>query len=101
MAFTFTAVKEWFVKQLGPVGDAVVVLFKAAYKEELEKILPIAKEAVAQVAADPTIVTSPMKRSAALAIIAAKVGDATIQVGGHLVANIALELAVANLAKKA
>lgn len=68
-------------------------IFKGAIQEQLDILVPIAIEAVKAVEADPTLIASSVKRTAALAMIMAKIAKAEKPVINRLM-NLALEIAV-------
>lgn len=83
----------WVVQvALGGLWEFLKVLFSEAVKRELAAVMPIAADVVREVAADPTLLTSESKRSAALAKLGARLAAAHIAVGGSLL-NFAVELA--------
>ena len=86
-------IKQWIVRVFGVVGQFISTLFKEAVRQELEVVLPLAARAVAQVAADPSLVQPNHKREAAIATILAELSAAQIQIGLSVV-SLAIELAV-------
>jgi hypothetical protein len=88
--------KAWLLKFFGDLGEFLAVLFNKALNEELKVVLPIAKRLVAQVAADPNLITGSAKREVVIATILAELGAAQMSVGMSVVA-LAVELAVTKM----
>lgn len=87
--------KQTLLRALGKLGQFLAILFQDALRAELEVIMPIALDAVKQVASDPSIVSSPAKRDAALAIMGAQLAKSQVQVATSVI-HLGLELAVQN-----
>lgn len=70
--------------------------FKQAVQDQLNIILPIAREAIKMVASDPSIVASDDKRAKAVAFILAELAVKEATVVPRLI-NLAIEIAVVEL----
>lgn len=81
----FSIIKNFFSK-----------LFKETIQAQLDIIIPIAKNAVETVAADPSILTSDEKRSRAVNMILTELGAQQLKFAKRLV-NLAVEIAVVEL----
>lgn len=68
-------------------------LFKGAIEDQLNIIMPLAREAIAAVASDPSLIASSDKRAAAFAIITAKLAAQELLFVNRMV-NLAIEIAV-------
>lgn len=88
--------KQRILAWLGELGQFLSVLFKDALQQELKVVMPIALEAVKQVALDPTLLNGGAKRDAAIAQIQDQLVKSQIQVGLSVV-SLAVELAVQNV----
>ena len=86
-------IKATLISFFGDVGRFLAILFKKAIHDELAIALPIAANAVRQIAADPSIISNADKRDAAVSNVLAEVGKAQVSVGLGIV-NLAVELAV-------
>lgn len=89
-------VKQWFLNMMGDLGQFLKVLFQDALQAELKAVMPIALDAVKQVAADPSLLTGGAKRDAAIATIQDQLVKSQVQVGLSVV-SLAVELAVQNI----
>lgn len=85
--------KETILKFFGEIGAYLAAVLKPALQAELKVVLPLAAKAVAQVAADPTLLSGGAKRDAAVAAILAQLAKAQVSIGISTV-NLAIELAV-------
>lgn len=83
--------KQILLKLLGKLGIYLQVLFEGALRKELEQVVPIAVKAVKMVAADPSLLTSDAKRSAAIAIVIGELVGAQASVAKSTI-NLAIEL---------
>ncbi len=89
-------IKLWFLGLLGDLGKFLKVLFKDALQKQLKLIMPIAMDAVKQVASDPSILSSNEKRDMAIGIIKDKILDGQREIGLSVIA-LAVEVAVQNI----
>jgi len=81
----FDALKNFFSK-----------FFKKAVQEQLDIIIPVARDAIRQIESDPSLLTSDAKRTAAIGIILAELAVKEISYANRLV-NLAIEIAVVEL----
>lgn len=70
--------------------------FKQAIQQQLEIIIPIARDAVRMVAADPSILTSDEKRARGIAMILTDLSTKQLTFAKSLI-NLALEIAVVEM----
>ena len=84
--------KTALFKILGELGDFLSVLFKSGIQQELKILLPVALQAVKDVAANPNLTTSDAKFNAAVGLIGVALGDKQATIGKSLM-NLAIELA--------
>jgi predicted N-acetyltransferase YhbS len=76
----------------GVLGQFLSVLFREALQKELVIVVPLAREIVAQVAFDPTLLSSSAKRNAAIAVIITKLAAQQLTIGQDVI-RLAIELA--------
>jgi hypothetical protein len=86
-------IKKWVVNGFGAIGQFISVLFTKTIHDELAMVLPLAQQAVAQVAADPTLLLPGTKRDVAIASVFAKLAAAQVNIGLSVV-SLGIELAV-------
>jgi hypothetical protein len=67
--------------------------FKGAIREQLDIIIPIARDVVRAIAADPSLVTSDAKRAMAFNMIMVRLAEQELKFAGRLI-NLAIEMAV-------
>jgi hypothetical protein len=91
-------IEEKLLSVLGEVGSVLKILFEDTIQQELQVVIPLATKIVAEIAADPTLVTSDQKRNAALAGIGADLLASQKQIAPSII-SLAVELAVQNLPK--
>jgi hypothetical protein len=84
--------KTWLLKFFGSLGEFLSVLFTTVIKKELNVALPIALEAVKQVANDSALTSGSAKRDAALALIAKQLVSVQLSIAMSTI-SLALELA--------
>lgn len=89
-------VVSWFLDKYGIVGQIVSILFKTTINKELTLALPIAMQVVADVKADPTIITSEEKRAVSITKITAKLLEGQTPITNSII-NLAIELAYQKL----
>ncbi len=92
-------IKQKVLSMLGELGQFLAVLFKDTVQQELKVVVPIAVNAVAQVALDPTLLTGGAKRDAAIGLIQNQLVQSQVTVGVSVI-YLALGLAVTNLQNK-
>ena len=88
--------KQNLLSFFGDLGKFLSVLFKDTVQQELKVVLPIALDAVTQVALDPTLLNGGAKRDAAISIVQDKLVKSQYTVGVSVV-SLAVELAVTNI----
>jgi len=84
--------KEKFIAFFGVLGKFVSVLFKEALQKELVVVVPLARQIIAELAFDPTMLTSSDKRNAAIARIGMQLLSQQKTVGQDII-RLAIELA--------
>lgn len=84
--------KEKFIAFLGVLGQYVSVLFREALQAELTVVVPLARKLVAEVAMDPTLVTSSDKRHAVMTELVSQLAPRQKKVGEDVI-RLAIELA--------
>lgn len=84
--------KSQLVSMFGELGHFVSVLFQEALQQELVVVVPLARSLIAQVAMDPTLLTSSAKRGAVLAMLATQLVPKQVAVGEDVL-RLAIELA--------
>jgi len=94
---SWSAFEQFMIEHVfGPLGAFLKPLLQIALQQEMAAVMPIAMAAVAQVAADPSLLSGGAKRDAALKIIGQQMQAASIQAAASTV-NLVLELAVTKL----
>jgi len=90
------SISTWVLKFSGVTGQYLSLLLQGTIKTELEQVLPVAMNAVQDIANDPTLLTPGEKRNAAFVLIANHFMKKQIPVAESVV-NLSLELAVQKL----
>ena len=85
-------IKSKLITFFGTLGKFLAVLFKATLQKELVLVMPIARQIVAEVAADPGIITSSDRRNAAIGRIGVKLIPQQVAIGEDVI-RLAIELA--------
>lgn len=75
------------------LGNFFAKFFRKGVQEQLEIILPIARQVVVQISKDPSLLASDDKRNAAIGLILAELTAKEIIFAQRLV-NLAIEIAV-------
>lgn len=81
---------------LQALGNFFKKFFKQAVQEQIDIILPVARQAVQMVAKDPSIATSDAKRAAAIAFIMSELTAKEVVFAKRMV-NLVLEIAVVEI----
>lgn len=99
MSSFFDSIIEWFENHFGWLADFFKPMAAAIEQQGGKILVQAAQAAVAEVEADPTILTAGAKRDAAVARVLTSLQAAGIQAGISVV-NTAIELAVQGLKAK-
>lgn len=88
--------KTWFLNLFGVLGEFLKALFQRGLQDQLNALLPIALQAVAQAAVNPDLISSSERREAAFQQIRSQALTSSINAGASSI-GFAIELAVQKL----
>ena len=95
----FKTIISFLLKNLGPAGQILSVLFSDVLRKELQVVLPIAAKAVQMVENDTSILTTKDKFLSASKLIGNELLSAQKSIGDSTI-NLAIEIAVKALKGK-